>query len=121
MHGETKEQQKAWIDDQLKKWKQGITLYDALNVKNNQLSVDEQYKQAYDNIDYVIKSRIEKFAEAADGMATNEQKAAITQNAIGALALYIDNIFRLLYRKDLETLYMIMILKCIKMVTSNNY
>ena len=40
--------------------------------------MDEKYQQAYDKIDFVIKSRIEKFAEAADGMATNEQKAAIT-------------------------------------------
>lgn len=87
MHGDTKEQQKEWLNKELKKWKQGITLYDAIKVQDNQLTVDDQYKQAYDNIDYVVKSRIEKFAEAADGMATNEQKAAITQNAIGALAL----------------------------------
>lgn len=87
MHGDTKQQQKEWLDKELKKWKQGITLYDAIKVKNNQLTVDDEYKQAYDNIDYVVKSRIEKFSEAADGMATEAQKAAITQSAIGALAL----------------------------------
>ena len=87
MHGDTKQQQKEWLDKELKKWKQGITLYDAIKVKNNQLTVDDEYKQAYDNIDYIVKSRIEKFSEAADGMATDAQKAAITQSAIGALAL----------------------------------
>lgn len=87
MHGSTKTEQKAWVDSKLKQWREGITLYDAFNVDKDHLVMDEKYQQAYDKIDFVIKSRIEKFAEAADGMATNEQKAAITQNAIGALAL----------------------------------
>jgi len=49
--------------------------------------MESKYQEAYDKIDFVVKKRIEKFSEAADGMATEEQKAAITQNAIGALAL----------------------------------
>ena len=87
LHGRTKEEQKAWMNEKLREWKKGVTLYDAFKVDGDKLIMDDEYKEAYDKIDFVVKSRIEKFSEAADGMATMEQKAAITQNSIGALAL----------------------------------
>ena len=86
-HGNTKEEQQAWLNEKLGEWKKGITLYDAFTVNGDHLEMESKYQEAYDKIDFVVKKRIEKFSEAADGMATEEQKAAITQNAIGALAL----------------------------------
>jgi hypothetical protein len=45
------------------------------------------HKDEYDKVDYLVRSRIEKIAERADGMATAAQKAAITQSWVGALIL----------------------------------
>jgi len=66
------------MNEKLREWKKGVTLYDAFKVDGDKLIMDDEYKEAYDKIDFVVKSRIEKFSEAADGMATMEQKAAIT-------------------------------------------
>ena len=79
---------KKWRKEQFKKFKKAPTLYSLLNVKGQNITIDDKYKAALNESKWdEIKSRVQKYAEAADGMATQEQKAAITSNFLGALLL----------------------------------
>lgn len=71
----------------LEKKDRTITLYDVFEMQNRQLKIKDEYKTAFDAVFYKAQSIAEKLAERADGMATEEQKALITQNIIGSLAL----------------------------------
>lgn len=71
----------------LDKWKRGKSLYSILTVKDGKLEVEEKYKKAYKAAEFIIKERAQKFAEAADGMPTETQRAAISQAWIGAFVL----------------------------------
>lgn len=71
----------------MNEWKKGPNLYHLLKAKNHRLTIDSQYKAAFDNAFDVIKDRVQKTAEYADGMATDLQRAAITQSVVGALVL----------------------------------
>lgn len=87
-----KEDRKKWLDDKLKKYKNAKkydNLYSSITVKDGKFFIsDEKKRKAYnDNIHHIVKSRIEKLAERADGMATKTQKAAVTQGIIGAMIL----------------------------------
>lgn len=84
-----KEQRERFIDDAKEKYNQKdvITLYDVIDVKDKKFNVKKEYKKAFDDIYYEAQSVAEKLAERADGMATEEQKAAITQSVIGSLVL----------------------------------
>lgn len=89
-----KEQRDAYIKDKLDKYKskkirKDYNLYHLISVKDGEFYIEnEEARKAYtDDLHHMIKSRIEKLAERADGMATTTQKAAITQSQIGALIL----------------------------------
>lgn len=71
----------------MREWKNGPNLYSLLKAKNNRLSIDDKYKAAFEATDDVIKDRVQKTTEYADGMATDLQRAAITQSVLGALVL----------------------------------
>jgi hypothetical protein len=71
----------------MREWKKGPNLYSLLKAKNNRLSIDDKYKAAFEATDDVIKDRVQKTTEYADGMATDLQRAAITQSVLGALVL----------------------------------
>lgn len=75
------------FDKALSDWSKGPSLYKLLHSKNHRLTIDSKYKQAFDSAFDVIKDRIQKTTEYADGMATDLQRAAITQSVIGALVL----------------------------------
>lgn len=68
-------------------WKKGPSLYSLLKAKNHRLFIDNEYKAAFEATDDVIKDRVQKTAEYADGMATDLQRAAVTQSIVGALVL----------------------------------
>ena len=69
-------------------WNKGKNLYSILSVKNGKLDIkDEQYRKAYEQVRPIVKARSQKYAEAADGMATDLQKAAITQGWAGTFIL----------------------------------
>ena len=87
-----KEERKKWLNDKLNKYKDAKkydNLYSSITVKDGKFFIaDENKRKAYnDNIHHIVKSRIEKLAERADGMATKTQKAAITQSVLGAMVL----------------------------------
>jgi len=51
-------------------WKKGKSLYSVMHAENNKLVVDKDYRKAYQNVRFILKQRAIKYAEAADGMAT---------------------------------------------------
>lgn len=80
----------------LKEWKKAPSLDKLLKEKNHELFIDDRYKDAYEKSYYVVKNRIQKTAEYADGMATPLQKAAISQGILGALVLIHKQYFPLI-------------------------
>lgn len=88
-----KDKRKQWLKDKLNKYKTAKkedNLYSSISVGEDGefIILDENKKKAYtEDLHHIVKSRIEKIAERADGMATKTQKAAWTQSEIGALAL----------------------------------
>ena len=58
-----------------KKWRKSINTYDILSAHDNSLEIDKEYLDAYNNVENVIHNRIIKYAESADGMMTETQKA----------------------------------------------
>ena len=81
------ENRKQYIKDTLKKYKNAESLYSLLKVKNHKLTIDDQYKSAYEKVRDVAKNRAEKFSESADGMMTQVQRAAIYKSLLGAIIL----------------------------------
>jgi len=81
-----KDLRESYLLDALKKYKKAPTLRSFIKVVDHKFTVTD-HKDAYDKVEYLVRSRIEKTAERADGMATMAQKAAITQSWIGALIL----------------------------------
>lgn len=71
----------------LEQWEKGKVLYSIFSVKNKELVIDPEYKEAFDKVENLVYHRINKTAENADGMATETQKAAITTNFFGAAVL----------------------------------
>ena len=71
----------------MKAWKKGKNLYSLLKADNHRLTIDSKYRAAFEEQFDVIKDRVQKTAEYADGMATDLQRAAITQSIVGALVL----------------------------------
>lgn len=71
--------------EKLRKFKKAKSLYSVLKANNGKLTCDPEYKKAWEKIRYQAKSRAQKTAENADGMATTLQRNALTQNIIGAL------------------------------------
>lgn len=88
-----KDERDKWLADKLKKYKNAKkedNLYSSISVNDDgEFEIkDKNKRDAYsDVIHHIVRSRIEKLAERADGMSTKTQKAAITQSEIGALAL----------------------------------
>lgn len=101
---------KKEFNEAMKEWRRGPSLYSLLKSKNNRLTIDDKsnqdiidkynsnlksskkitlqdLKNAFDSTDEVIKDRVLKTAEYADGMATPLQRAAVSQSIIGALIL----------------------------------
>lgn len=83
LEASTKEGEKRLLDE----WKKGKVLYSIFSVKNGELIIDPEYKQAFEQVENTVYNRINKTAESADGMATETQKAAITTNFFGAAVL----------------------------------
>lgn len=75
---------KSEVNKILREWRKGVNLYSVFIVKNNRLEIDERYKDQYEEISNILFHRINKHAEAADGMLTETQKSAITTNFLGA-------------------------------------
>lgn len=94
----------------MKEWRRGPNLYSLLKAKEHRLTVNDKSNQsiidkynanltssrritlqdlnnAFEATDEVIKDRVLKTAEYADGMATPLQRAAVSQSIIGALIL----------------------------------
>lgn len=78
---------KKEFQEAMKAWKKGPNLYSLLKAKEHRLTIDSKYRAAFEQQFDVIKDRVQKTAEYADGMATDLQRAAITQSVIGALVL----------------------------------
>ena len=55
--------------------------------KEGKLECKDEYKEAWNKCKYVVKNRIVKFSEDADGMATPMQRAAMSQTWLGAFVL----------------------------------
>jgi hypothetical protein len=64
--------------DKLTRWSKESDLYSLFSVKNKELVIEEKYKSAWEKQRNQIMSRIDKYAEDADGMATQLQKALMT-------------------------------------------
>lgn len=78
-------------DNEFKKlqqeWNSGKSIYSVLSAGNKKLNVDKKYEEAYNNCFDVVKDRIQKLTEYADGMTTELQRAGITQTIIGSMIL----------------------------------
>lgn len=83
----------------LDEWKNSKSIYEILSVKDGELDVDKEYKKQFEEVEHAVHSRILKYAEAADGMATETQKAAITTNILGAATLTHRQYFPLLLQE----------------------
>ena len=81
-----KDKRQKYLDDTLKEYKKAKRLRSFVKIVDHKFTISE-HEEAYKKVHYLVKSRIEKIAERADGMATQAQKAAITQSWIGALIL----------------------------------
>lgn len=55
--------------------------------KEGKLECKDEYKEAWNKCKYVVKNRIVKYSEDADGMATPMQRAAMSQTWLGAFVL----------------------------------
>lgn len=86
-------------DKLIDRWKNSKSVYEILSVKDGNLEIDPEYKDQFSEIEHVLHSRILKYAEAADGMATETQKAAITTNVLGAAVLTHRQYFPLLLQE----------------------
>lgn len=86
---------------QIAEWKKGKNLLSIMKEKDGKLVVDKDYEKQYKDIEEVLHSRIIKYAENADGMATESQKAAITTNALGAAILVHRQYFPLMLQERL--------------------
>ena len=64
--------------DKLTRWSKESDLYSLFSVKNKELVIEEKYKSAWEKQRNQIMSRVDKYAEDADGMATQLQKALMT-------------------------------------------
>lgn len=80
-------QSKEEFKKALNEWRKGPSLYSLLKGKNEKLTIDEKYKQAFLQTDDIIKERVQTTCEYADGMATDLQRAVISQTIVGALVL----------------------------------
>jgi len=54
----------------LAEWKKGPSLYHLLHSKDGELTIADKYKDAWLQCKDVVKDRVQKTAEYADGMAT---------------------------------------------------
>lgn len=75
------------IEDAIADWDEGVSLWSVIEPKDGAFDVKSEYKDAFNNVEHVVQSRIEKYSEAADGMATETQKAAITTGWVGSAIL----------------------------------
>ena len=82
-----------------KEWKKSINVYDILSAHDNSLEIDKEYLDAYNNVENVIHNRIIKYAESADGMMTETQKAQITTTFLGQMALLHRQYFPLMLQE----------------------
>lgn len=82
-----------------RQWKDGVNLYSVLKVVDGKLTVDEAYKKYFEEIEPIVHARIQKYTEAADGMATETQKAAITTSFMGAAILMHRQYFPLMLQE----------------------
>jgi len=71
----------------LAEWEDGRSVYSVMSVDGHSIKIEDEFQNAYDEINDVLHNRIIKYSEAADGMATETQKAAITTNFLGAAVL----------------------------------
>lgn len=76
-----------YLKENIKKWKKGECLYNVIDSKNGYLICNEKYQSAWNKVKNVVKERAQKYSQNADGMATSLQRAAVTQNCLGALLL----------------------------------
>lgn len=84
---ENKTERDQYLRATKKEYKNAVKLYDVIYVKNGLFQVEDDYKDAFQDIEYIVEERIKKTASRADGLATKEQKAAITTSIIGSMAL----------------------------------
>lgn len=63
------------------------SLYSLLKMKNGLLTVQDEYKEAWDKSKIMIRNRIQKLSASYDGTVTGLQQCMLTQNIIGALVL----------------------------------
>lgn len=75
------------IEDAVAEWEDGVNLWSVIEPKDGAFDVQSKYKEAFNKVEHVVQSRIEKYSEAADGMATETQKAAITTGWVGSAIL----------------------------------
>lgn len=54
----------------MKEWRNGKTAYSILSAKDNSLHVEDEYKEAFDRIENVMRERAVRYSESADGMMT---------------------------------------------------
>lgn len=71
----------------MKEWRNGKTAYSILSAKNNSLNVEDEYKEAFNRSENIMRNRVIKYSESADGMMTPTQKAQITTSIIGSYAM----------------------------------
>nr|DAM86425.1 MAG TPA: hypothetical protein [Caudoviricetes sp.] len=82
-----------------KEWSKGVSAYSILSAKNHTLLVDEQYKDAFYRAENVMRNRIIKYAESADGMQTATQKAQLNTSFLGSLLLIHRQYFPLMLQE----------------------
>jgi hypothetical protein len=54
----------------MKEWRNGKTAYSILSAKDNSLHVEDEYKEAFEHAENIIRERAVRYSESADGMMT---------------------------------------------------
>lgn len=66
----------------IQEWKSAESIWDLVNADSGSFTITK-HQDAYNKVADIVHARIEKYSEAYDGMATEQQKAAITTQWYG--------------------------------------
>lgn len=78
---------KAEIKAVMKEYDNAVSLRSIFGSKNYKLTVDEKYKDAWEEVKNEIQNKIVRYGASADGIPTSTQKAAISTSFIGSCIL----------------------------------
>lgn len=75
----------AEFKKQMKAYKNGKSLWSVIHTENEKFEIEDEYKEAWEKSRHKVISRLQKYPEDADGMATKLQRTLMMQSWLGVL------------------------------------